>query len=342
MKRHALIFVAPEKVEIQEETLSQAGRGQVVVRTLLSAISPGMEMLVYRGQAPQEMTRDDATPSLGSNFEYPFKYGYSVVGEVIAVGEDVDPGWIGRKVFSFHSHETAFTAPLTELIPLPLGIPVEDALFLPHMETAVNFLLDGHPLIGEAVAVFGLGIVGILTTALLVDFPLGALVTFDRYSRRRQVALELGATASLDPYSAGWLQQAQAVVIQAGLTGEYDLTFELSGKPLALNQAIAVTGFNGRVVIGSWYGKNPVRLELGGRFHRSRMRLISSQVSTMTPELGGRWNKARRMMLAWEKLRHIKPERWITHRFPFERAAEAYALLAAHPEQTIQVVLTYA
>ncbi|MEJ5201106.1 MAG: hypothetical protein WHV66_02635, partial [Anaerolineales bacterium] len=235
MKRQALIFTAPEKVEIREETLPHPRRSQVVVQTLFSAISPGMEMLVYRGQAPQEITQDEPIPSLTNNFEYPFKYGHSVVGEVKAVGEDVDPGWIGRKVFSFHPHESAFVASLTELVPLPLGTSVEDALFLPSMETAVNFLLDGRPLIGEAVAVFGLGIVGILTTALLVDFPLGALVTFDKYPRRRQVSLELGATASLDPYSAGWLQKAQAEVIQAGLTGEYDLTFELSGKPVALN-----------------------------------------------------------------------------------------------------------
>jgi len=342
MRRQTLLFTAPEKLEIQEENLAPPARGQVVVQTLFSAISPGTEMLIYRGQAPHDMMQDETIPSLQkSNFKYPFKYGYSVVGQVKAVGEDVDEGWIGRKVFSFHPHESAFVANLTELIPLPFGISAENALFLPNMETAINFLLDGRPLIGEAVAVFGLGIVGILTTALLVDFPLGALVTFDKYPHRRHVALELGATASLDPYSAGWLQKAQAEVIQAGLTGEYDLVFELSGKPVALNQAIAVTGFNGRVVIGSWYGKNEVRLELGGRFHRSRMRLISSQVSTVTPELGGRWNKARRIMLAWKKLQQIKPEQWITHRFPFEKAAQAYELLAAHPEQTIQVVLTY-
>jgi len=52
--------------------------------------------------------------------------------------------------------------------------------------------------------------------------------------------------------------------------------------------------YSGRVVIGSWYGSKPVQLDLGGAFHRSRIRLISSQVSSLAPELSGRWDKSRR------------------------------------------------
>ena len=69
------------------------------------------------------------------------------------------------------------------------------------------------------------------------------------------------------------------------LPGGADLTYELSGAPAALDQAIRITGFSGRVVIGSWYGTKRASLDLGGRFHRSRIRLISSQVSSLSPEL---------------------------------------------------------
>ena len=75
---------------------------------------------------------------------------------------------------------------------------------------------------------------------------------------------------------------------------EADLCFELSGAPSALNTAISLTGFDGRIMIGSWYGQKQSGLDLGGRFHRSRIRLISSQVSTIAPELTGRWDKDRR------------------------------------------------
>ena len=125
------------------------------------------------------------------------------------------------------------------------------------------------------------------------------------------------------------------------MPGGADLTYELSGAPQALNLAISLTGFTGRVVIGSWYGQKRADLDLGGYFHRSRIRLISSQVSTLSPELSGRWSKARRFELAWEMISQVNPEQWITQRFPLDRAAEAYRLLDERPHETIQVMFDY-
>jgi threonine dehydrogenase-like Zn-dependent dehydrogenase len=82
-------------------------------------------------------------------------------------------------------------------------------------------------------------------------------------------------------------------------------------------------------------------VDLGGAFHRSRIKLISSQVSTIAPELAARWDKARRFEAAWKALERVQPEKWITHRFPIERAAEAYRLLDENPQETIQILVTY-
>ena len=120
-----------------------------------------------------------------------------------------------------------------------------------------------------------------------------------------------------------------------------DLTFELSGAPAALNQAIEVTGFDGRVVIGSWYGKKRAEIDLGGKFHRSRIRLVSSQVSTVAPALSGRWDKPRRLRVAWEEILKNRPQRWVTHRFQFADAPKAYRLMADHPEESLGVLLDY-
>jgi threonine dehydrogenase-like Zn-dependent dehydrogenase len=209
------------------------------------------------------------------------------------------------------------------------------------METGVNFLLDGAPLIGEQVAVFGQGIVGLLTAALLARLPLASLITLDRYPRRREASLSLGAHASLDPSAPDALAQLQSHLQADRSYAGADLTYELSGAPATLDMALAATGFNGRVVVGSWYGQKRADLNLGGRFHRSRIRLTSSQVSTLTPELMGRWTKSRRLQVAWHMLREIKPARLITHRFPLAGAVQAYALIDQHPDQCIQVILTY-
>ena len=336
MKRLALYFTAPYRVSVQEECLSPPSADQVLVQTLVSAISPGTELLFYRGQVPTDLPVDATIAALAGETGFPLKYGYAAVGRVVAVGTRVAPEWQDRLVFSFHPHESHFLASLAELMPVPPQMLPEAAALLPNMETAVNFLMDGQPLLGEQVVVFGQGVVGLLTTALLARLPLVSLVTLDRYAFRRETSLRLGAHASLDPAEPQALTRLHAMLQQGA-----DLTYELSGNPTALDQAIAATGFSGRVVIGSWYGQKRADINLGGRFHRSRIRLISSQVSTLAPEWSGRWSKARRLQVAWWMLEQVRPARLITHRFPLAQAAQAYAMLDQHPEEAIQVILTY-
>jgi threonine dehydrogenase-like Zn-dependent dehydrogenase len=122
---------------------------------------------------------------------------------------------------------------------------------------------------------------------------------------------------------------------------DFDLSYELSGSPAALDRAIAVTGFSGRVVIGSWYGERRAPLNLGDAFHRSRMRLQSSQVSTIDPALSGRWTNDRRRQVTWRLLAELDLAALVTHRFPLAAAADAYALLDEHPDEALQVLLTY-
>jgi 2-desacetyl-2-hydroxyethyl bacteriochlorophyllide A dehydrogenase len=332
----SLYFTAPRSIEIRQETLPEPGPGEVLVQTLVSAISPGTESLIYQGLFPDDLAVDESIAALEGRFAYPLKYGYSAVGRVSGLGPEVEPDWLGQLALAFNPHESHFIAPVESLIPLPEGFRPETAVFLPNMETAVNLVMDGRPLIGERVVVLGQGIVGLLTTALLAQFPLERLVSLDRYDLRRRAALALGVGASLDPGDPGTPGRLQEL-----LSGGADLCYELSGSPKALDQAIALTGFDGRVIIGSWYGRKRADLDLGGRFHRSRIRLISSQVSSLASELSGRWNKQRRFEVAWESLRRVQPERWITQRFTLAEAAQAYQLIAEHPEQTIQVVLTY-
>ena len=332
----SLYFTGPRQVLTREEELPAIGDNQVLVETLFSAISPGTESLIYRGEFPEEISVDGNIASLAGNFSYPLKYGYSAVGQIVDVGDDVDSRWKGRLVAAFNPHESHFIAEPGTLIPLPDDIEPEDGVFLPNMETAINFVMDGSPLIGENVAVFGQGIVGLLTTSLLARFPLANLITLDRFPMRRKVSREVGARVCLDPDDTN-LQKKLTECLPNGA----DLTYEISGSPIALDQALNATGFAGRIVIGSWYGSKRSSLSLGGKFHRSRISLISSQVSTVAPEFQGRWTKTRRFEIAWEMIRQLKPSRFITHRFHIQDAAKAYRLLDQMPEKAIQILLIY-
>jgi len=334
--RTSLYFTNRRQITVRKEELPKIDANQVLIQTQVSAISSGTESLIYRGEFPEEISIDASIPDLSGTLAYPLKYGYSAVGQVITIGEEVDSTWEGRYVIAFHPHESHFIAYPDMLLPVPEDITLEDAVFLPNMETAVNFVMDGKPLIGENVAVFGQGIVGLLTTSLLATLPLSHLVTLDCHSLRREASREVGALVSLSPEEVD-LQKSLKEYLPNGA----DLTYEISGAPAALDQAILATGFAGRIVIGSWYGSKRANLDLGGRFHRSRIQLISSQVSSIAPEFNGRWTKERRFDVAWEMIRQLKPSRFITHRFPINQAALAYQLLDQNPSEVIQIMLTY-
>ncbi len=340
-KRHALYFVAPHTVEIREEPIPAPAHDQVMVNTIVSAISPGTEMLLYRGQMPTDMAVDATIETLNNPMRYPLKYGYASVGRVTACGKAVDKSWQDQLVFAFHPHESCFLAYPQTLVPIPESLAPETAVFLPNMETAVSFLMDGQPMIGEQVAVFGQGIVGLLTTRLLSQLPLASLITVDRYSLRRAQSTQLGAHISLDPTAADINQQLREALQDERPYPGADLIYELSGNPNALDQAIAATGFNGRIVIGSWYGVKQTTLNLGGQFHRSHMRLISSQVSHIAPQWNGRWSKSRRLQTAVRQLSQFDPAQMITHRYPITQAAAAYQKLHKNPEEAIQILFHY-
>ena len=143
-------------------------------------------MLVYRGQIHPKLPVDETISKLAHEFRYPLKYGYSTTGRVVETGPAVSGDWLHRKVFCFNPHESHYIAQPDQLIPIPADIDPEDALFLPNTESAVNFLMDGRPVIGEAITVFGQGVVGLLTTALLAMLPLKCLVTLDKWPIRRK------------------------------------------------------------------------------------------------------------------------------------------------------------
>ena len=329
VKRKTIYFTAPRQVEICEESLPALGADEVLVETLCSAISAGTEMLIYRGQFPHLA---DAHDDLSSDLRYPLSYGYASVGRIKDTGTQVDKSLLDKLVLGFQPHTTHFSARMDSLLPVPASLPAEACCFLPNMETAVNLVQDAAPILGERVLVLGQGVIGLLVTSLLNEFPLETLVTADWYELRRKASQAIGIKTSFDPNAKDRPALNQ---------NKFDLTFELSGSPSALDDAIGLTAFSGRILIGSWYGEKRTPIDLGGVFHRSRIKLISSQVSTIAPELSGRWDKARRFEVAWQALKRIQPQKWITHRFPIEDASKAYELLDQNPQETIQILITY-
>jgi len=269
------------------------------------------------------------------------QYGYANVGRVEAAGSQIDQGMMGRNVFALQPHATHYIALAKAVVQLPATMAPEAAVFLANMETAVNLVLDATPGLGEKVVILGQGVVGLLVSAILARFPLSGSYALDPIQLRRDTAAKLGALSVIDPDSEKEMATLKSM-LQTTLGQGADLVLELTGSPDALNLALDLCAYTGRIIVGSWYGSKPVTLDLGGRFHRERIKIISSQVSTINPELTGRWDRERRFATALELIGSIKPEQLITHRMEFGSAHEAYKLLDESPEMVLQAVLTYA
>ena len=303
-------------------------RGQTRVRTLYSGISTGTELLAYRGQLDPSLPLDETLGALQGTFAYPFLYGYSCVGRV----EESDDLPLDSLVFAFHPHQDRFTAPADQLIVLP-EVDARAATLVPLVETALQVALDAGAVQHETVIVLGMGVVGMLT-AVLLQRAGARVVGAEPRAGRRDVAASVGIDA-VDPAE-----------LPGRVANETDgqgvpLVIEASGSPAALPPALDLLRHEGHVLVASWYGTKEVVLPLGGAFHRRRLSIRSTQVSSIPAHLTPRWTLRSRRSTVRALLPELPLTSLATHTFPFDDAAAAFAALDGGDEEIVHAALSY-
>jgi len=327
-KANAVRFVAPYAVELADVVVPETGSGEVLVQAELSGISGGTEMLAYRGELDSSLPRDETLGALSGSFEYPFTYGYSVVGTVEASRSDVGEG---ERVFAFHPHQSRFVVSAADVVRIG-ATDARTATLFPLVETALQISLDAGVRYREVVAVVGLGPVGILTAILLMRSGATVLGS-DPKPWRRQTAETCGLEA-VEPDALG------DAVLTATRGRGADYIVEATGNPEALGESLGLLSTEGVAIVASWYGAKPVTLPLGADFHRRRLEIRSSQVST----IGGqavRWDRRRRLQETQALLGELPLSVLASHTFPLERVREAYAALDRGDDGVIHVALAY-
>jgi 2-desacetyl-2-hydroxyethyl bacteriochlorophyllide A dehydrogenase len=329
MRARAVHFVAPRRVELREVELPDPSEGRILVATEWSGISSGTELLAYRGEVDPDLPLDETLGALAGTFAYPFRYGYSAVGRVV---RPAGPFREGQRVFAFHPHQDRFVTDVGDAVAVD-DLDPRAATLYPMVETALQVALDAAPRLGETVVVAGLGAVGILVAALLART--GAVILGSEPEPSRRAAAAAFGVRAVDPDAA-----AEVVAAETGGRGA-DLVVEASGNPKALAAALSLLAHEGTALVCSWYGTKPVTLPLGAAFHRRRLALRSTQVSTLPAALTARWDRRRRAELAWRLCRELPLSALATHAFPFERAAEAYACADRKDDGLIHAALRY-
>ena len=344
-------LTAPKVVGVREYPTPEPSAGQVRVRTLYSGISAGTELTIYRGTNPYLDKKWDPQTALflpGSRFlsgsptfRYPVDvWGYSEVGEVEAKSEDVSEPNIGDVVWGIWGHRSHAVLPAARLLghALPSGLDPHVATFHRVGAVALNAVLASGVRIGESVAVFGLGVIGLLATQLLVAQGTDVLA-IDTVPYRLELAERFGAT----PLSAdNGDDLALAIREHTGGRG-VDRVIELTGAYPALHQAIRVAGVGGAVIAAGFYQGPATALALGEEFHHNQVTLVSSQIGKVPAALRERWSLERihETVMRLCAARRLDPMPLVSHVIPANQAAEAYRLLDVPPADLMQVILSF-
>jgi threonine dehydrogenase-like Zn-dependent dehydrogenase len=338
-----LLVTAPRTVEIAACEERPVGRGEAKATGLVSGISHGTELQLWRGTSPFHEQRFDPELRVFLPAEgpvYPVRIGYEWVGRVDEVGAGVEDLRPDELVHLPRPHAEAHVFALDEAAGVPFRLPVglspERATLLQTATVVLQAVHDASLKLGDRVAVFGLGAFGLLAVQLARMNGAGSVVGVDPVDARRELALRFGADAAFDPG-----------VVDVGLELRrldgvgVDVAVEFSGTAAALQQAMRSVRVAGTVVAAGFYG--PGELALGREFHHNRLTLVGSMGGWGAPPREPRWPRARARRLAASLLAdgRVAVDELLSNRFPFVRAAEAYRLIDSQPSEVLRVVLDY-
>jgi threonine dehydrogenase-like Zn-dependent dehydrogenase len=343
-----LMVTSPKTIEYFEYDEQEPVGSQVLVRTLVSGIKHGTELNHYRGQVPFENEVFDPDRRvfrpLGVDEQskpfFPHTLGSWAVGIVGKVGADVTGFAVGDRVHGEWKHRETALMNESALYHVPDWVQDETMLFTDPARFALAGIHDADIKLGDRVAVFGLGAIGLLVVQMARLSGAAEVFAVDPLPDRLELAGELGASVTLNPKESD-----VGLAIKEATQGRgVDVALEVSGVYTALQQAIRSVHREGLVTTISFYGDPGGRLDLSAEWHHNRINLRSSMPV---------WGCSHRHQPMWdlERVEHtaigllesgqLRVEPMIGPVVPFERAAEAYAMIDRETGAGVKALLTY-
>jgi len=368
-----LIAIAPRTPVLREYDDPALGERQVRIRTELASPKHGTELVAYRDEPANRRPYDPAwgavmpRPATDGPPGFPRPLGNMAVGVVAEVGSAVGRFAVGDRVFGHFPIRETQTVDETAADPLPAGLTAEAAVCLDPAVMAMA-MRDARIGLGDRVAVFGLGAIGLMAVQLARLAGAARVIAVDPLPARRRVALALGADVALDPLGAdadvglairrlsgipappapdvpgpdrivGGYREVQTQVGNLGV----DVAIEAAGSAAALHHAIRATRFGGTVCVLSFSGGDAASLRLGDEFHFNRLHLISARAQSLPLRGHPAWTLARLVdtTLAWLVSGRLRADGIVTPVVSFADSVAAYRAIDEHPEQSIKLGITF-
>ena len=349
------------------------GAGELLIATRVSLISSGTERqlmqlakssLVGKAAARPDLVRrvlvnvrkEGLKPTIEKVFaklDTPIPLGYSLVGEVRAIGRDVAGYAPGDRVAcagaGLANHAEYNAVPKNLCVRVPQGVDDEDASFVTLGAIALQGVRQAAPTLGETVVVMGLGLIGLLTVQILKANGC-RVVGFDPNAARAKLAEQLGADIAV----SGALAEV-TLARTSGVGADAVIVTASSKSSEPINQAAEISRMKGRIVVVGLVGmtidrepfyKRELELKLSMSYGPGRGDPAYEFAGHDYPLSYVRWTEQRNMdaFLGLIEDGRVTPKAYVTHRFAIAEAEKAYelmekgephlAMLLNYPEQT--------
>lgn len=301
----------------------EPGPRQVLIRNERSLISRGSEI---GGRYRKETAVSAAA------------MGYSVAGEVVAVGPDVDSGWIGKRVGAMSPHAQYVIGDLDSVAsqavtPIPDGVSYDHAAFHPLTVGALMWTKIAAIQPGEQIAVVGQGLIGNMVMQAAKRYQPGLTIAIDALDARCERALEFGADVAINAREQDPVAAVKALTDGHGV----NLALECVGGPAGVRsfaQSVEMTRKQGRIHLISLYHEQALPLDA----HAIQGKLLIGGYYT---DLESEWRPAadEGMRLLADGSFRVDP--LISHRFPFTEAKDAFDLLHDRLAEAMGVIFTW-
>ena len=315
---------------------------EIRVQSLFSSVKHGTELRGFRADTPDASDRWDGELRLHRRGEsvdtgFPRRLGNMCLGAVVEVGGEVTALREGDRVFAHLPIRETHTVAAARVQKAPDGISPQAIMYWDPADFAVGAVRDGAVRLGDRVAVFGLGAIGLMVAQAARLCGARWVAVVDPIERRRAAALRYDADLALDPVAMDAGLEIKQHTDKIGA----DIAFETSGSYRAFEDAMRATCYAGTLVSTAYYhGEQGLRL--AGEWHRNRIQVISSRAcSEPLPQASWNFARIRAESLALLVEGRLQADDLIDPIVSFAEAADAYMEIDQHPERSIKLGINH-
>ncbi|MGH7901246.1 MAG: alcohol dehydrogenase catalytic domain-containing protein [Thermodesulfobacteriota bacterium] len=346
----ANIFKGPNKIGLEERPIPKAGYGEAVVRVTLTTIC-GTDIHIMRGEYPVTIGQIIGHEPVGTIHEIgEGVYGYEI-GERVAINA-ITPcgqceyclsaswaqcggflgGWkMGNTIDGCQADYVKIPNAVANLTRIPDELSDEDVLFTTDIfSTGLSGAESGNIQVGDTVAVFGQGPIGLSSTAGARLKGAALVMSVDSVPQRMKMSQMMGADIVIDFKKADPVKEILRITNGRGV----DVAIEAIGLQESFENCVKSTRVGGTI---SSLGVYPAHLgNIGVPLQDFGFGLADKKiVSTLCP--GGK--ERMRRLISLVRNERVNLRQLITHRFSLDDIEEAYHIFSNQLDGVIKVAI---